>query len=200
VVYPPVFKAGFYEEATGLTRFGARDYDAGTGRWTAKDPILFEGGLSNLYEYCNNDPVNRIDINGLQDIFIFGELDLVTGYGIDLNAGLVWDTKNTDQSGIFNSYGSAIGQSAGASIGFGYVKRNIEGNSHNFDVNFGKLSISVFFDDNGFNGFAFTGGAGATYSNTNTHTTTLAEFKNIFNKIKRQIAEKVLSNFRKPCN
>ena len=25
-------------------RFGARDYDAVTGRWTAKAPILFDGG------------------------------------------------------------------------------------------------------------------------------------------------------------
>jgi len=37
-------------------------------RWTAKDPILFAGGLSNLYEYCANDPVNYVDLDGLQTI------------------------------------------------------------------------------------------------------------------------------------
>ena len=45
-------------------RFGRRDYDAQTGRWTAKDPILFEGGDSNLYGYVLADPVNLIDPNG----------------------------------------------------------------------------------------------------------------------------------------
>ena len=35
------FAGGLYDQDTGLTRFGARDYDAETGRWIAKDPILF---------------------------------------------------------------------------------------------------------------------------------------------------------------
>lgn len=35
------------------------------GRWTAPDPILFEGGQANLYAYVNNDPVNFTDPNGL---------------------------------------------------------------------------------------------------------------------------------------
>jgi uncharacterized protein RhaS with RHS repeats len=36
-----------------------------TGRWTAKDPIGFVGGDSNLYVYCFNDPVNQRDSSGL---------------------------------------------------------------------------------------------------------------------------------------
>jgi uncharacterized protein RhaS with RHS repeats len=48
-----------------LVRFGARDYDPYTGRWTARDPILFAGGQSNLYAYVNNDPVNGVDPTGL---------------------------------------------------------------------------------------------------------------------------------------
>jgi len=35
------FAGGLYDQDTKLTRFGARDYDPVTGRWTAKDPILF---------------------------------------------------------------------------------------------------------------------------------------------------------------
>ena len=61
------FAGGLYDWATGLTRFGARDYDARTGRWTAKDPIGFAAGDTNLYAYVGNDPVNRIDPSGLED-------------------------------------------------------------------------------------------------------------------------------------
>ena len=60
------FAGGLYDPDTGLVRFGARDYDAEIGRWTNRDPIGFGGGLSNLYEYVNNDPVNLIDVTGLQ--------------------------------------------------------------------------------------------------------------------------------------
>jgi RHS repeat-associated protein len=59
------FAGGLYDADTGLVRFGARDYDAETGRWTAKDPIGFEGGDTNLYGYVGGDPVNRIDPVGL---------------------------------------------------------------------------------------------------------------------------------------
>ena len=45
-------------------RFGARDYDAEAGRWTAPDPILFAGGDSNLYAYVRNSPVNFVDPAG----------------------------------------------------------------------------------------------------------------------------------------
>jgi len=46
-------------------RFGARDYDPETGRWTSKDPILFNGRDTNLYGYAIQDPINRIDPSGL---------------------------------------------------------------------------------------------------------------------------------------
>ena len=59
------FAGGLYDRDTKLVRFGARDYDAETGRWTAKDPILFEGGQPNLYTYIGNDPINRFDTDGL---------------------------------------------------------------------------------------------------------------------------------------
>ncbi|MFZ5503509.1 MAG: RHS repeat-associated core domain-containing protein [Pseudomonadota bacterium] len=60
------FAGGLYDNDTKLTRFGARDYDAESGRWTAKDPIGFNGGDSNLYAYTANDPINFIDPLGLE--------------------------------------------------------------------------------------------------------------------------------------
>jgi RHS repeat-associated protein len=59
------FAGGLYDTDTKLIRFGARDYDPQTGRWTAKDPIQFKGGDTNLYGYVSNDPVNFVDSLGL---------------------------------------------------------------------------------------------------------------------------------------
>lgn len=58
------FAGGLYDTDTGLVRFGVRDYDASTGRWTAKDPSLFRGGDLNLYRYAGGDPINFGDVNG----------------------------------------------------------------------------------------------------------------------------------------
>jgi hypothetical protein len=44
-----------------------REYDPFVGRWTAKDPILFAGGDSNLYGYVLGDPVSGVDALGLVD-------------------------------------------------------------------------------------------------------------------------------------
>ena len=51
-----------------MVRFGARDYDPVTARWTSKDPIRFAGGDANLYGYVLGDPLNKIDPEGLFDI------------------------------------------------------------------------------------------------------------------------------------
>jgi RHS repeat-associated protein len=58
------FAGGIHDVDTRLVRFGARDYDAVTGRWTAKDPIGFAGGGANLYAYAQLDPVNATDREG----------------------------------------------------------------------------------------------------------------------------------------
>ncbi len=63
---PVGFAGGIPDDVTGLVRFGWRDYEPRTGRWTAKDPILFGGGQGNLFVYTFNDPVNHSDRSGLQ--------------------------------------------------------------------------------------------------------------------------------------
>jgi len=83
------FAEGLYEQSTGLVRFGARDYDTKTGRWTSKDPILFAGKSSNIYCYGLSDPINSIDIFGLSDAgsaFQLGGLLISLG-GVLLDSG-----------------------------------------------------------------------------------------------------------------
>ena len=58
------FAGGLFDPQTGLVRFGARDYDAETGRSTGKDPIRFAGGDTNLYGYVVGDPINGFDPPG----------------------------------------------------------------------------------------------------------------------------------------
>jgi RHS repeat-associated protein len=55
------FAGGLYDPDTKLIRFGYRDYDPDVGRWTAKDPILFAGGDTDLYGYVLNDPAKHGD-------------------------------------------------------------------------------------------------------------------------------------------
>jgi RHS repeat-associated protein len=64
------FAGGIYDQHTKLTRFGARDYDAEIGRWTAKDPIGFGGG-ANFYAYVSSNPINLIDPTGFEFMFSF---------------------------------------------------------------------------------------------------------------------------------
>jgi RHS repeat-associated protein len=67
------FAGGLSDRDTGLVRFGARDYDAHTGRFATRDPILFKAGDSNLYSYTFSDPVNWVDPSGLEtQVIIWG--------------------------------------------------------------------------------------------------------------------------------
>ena len=74
------FAGGLYDTDTKLVRFGARDYDPETGRWTAKDPIRFSGGDTNLFGYVFQDPVNLIDPKG----------EIAQEIGIALVAGILY--------------------------------------------------------------------------------------------------------------
>jgi RHS repeat-associated protein len=61
---PFAYAGGLYDQQTKLVRFGFRDYEAETGRWTCKDPIGFIGGM-NLYNYVAGNAVNKTDQFGL---------------------------------------------------------------------------------------------------------------------------------------
>jgi RHS repeat-associated protein len=108
------FAGGLHDRDTGLVRFGFRDYDPDVGRWTAKDPILFAGGDTDLYGYAQNNPINFIDSWGLissQQIgnIIFNETRSLSGANIDqarlniahsiLNADAKWGKNRSKYAG-----------------------------------------------------------------------------------------------------
>jgi RHS repeat-associated protein len=62
---PVGYAGGLADSLTGLTHFGMRDYEAASGRWTARDPLLFDAGQANLYAYVTNDPIDLRDPTGL---------------------------------------------------------------------------------------------------------------------------------------
>jgi len=94
------FAGGLYDGDTGIIRFGARDYDPDTGRWTAKDPILFNGGDTDLYGYCVNDPVNFVDQDGYLAFFWHGIITYNaardSGFGVKQSLGLSWGAMMAD--------------------------------------------------------------------------------------------------------
>jgi RHS repeat-associated protein len=79
------FAGGLYDHQTKLVRFGARDYDGETGRWTTKDPIRFDGGDTNLYGYVMQDPVNFIDVKGTNLVAV----GRIVGVILDITTGLI---------------------------------------------------------------------------------------------------------------
>lgn len=89
--YPFGFAGGLADETTGLVRFGLRDFDPESGRWTARDPGLDSTLGGNLYAYVGNDPVNRVDAAGLWSIGLSAYEGV--GGGITLaitDAGISW--------------------------------------------------------------------------------------------------------------
>jgi RHS repeat-associated protein len=104
---------GIFDKETGLTRFGARDYDAASGRWVQKDASGLGGG-ANLYRYATNDPINEIDVTGRDPLSAtltwFGAAGATEGAGAA--GGLGW------LGGV--PAGGLIAIGAGAWGSFGY--------------------------------------------------------------------------------
>ncbi|ADU61165.1 MAG: RHS repeat-associated core domain-containing protein [Pseudodesulfovibrio sp.] len=58
---PLGFAGGLHDRYLGFVRFGWRDYDTFTGRWTAPDPLGDADGDPDWYGCCLGDPVNGVD-------------------------------------------------------------------------------------------------------------------------------------------
>jgi RHS repeat-associated protein len=64
---PLGFAGGLTDAVTGLVRFGLRDYDPASGRWTTRDPAGMSSGQADPYAYVDQDPASHVDPTGLAE-------------------------------------------------------------------------------------------------------------------------------------
>ncbi|MEJ7791974.1 MAG: DNRLRE domain-containing protein [Gaiellaceae bacterium] len=54
----------YHDTATGLYKMGTRNYDVALGRFGQVDPVA--GGAANSYDYAAQDPINKVDTDGMK--------------------------------------------------------------------------------------------------------------------------------------
>jgi RHS repeat-associated protein len=102
---PWQYAGGYKDTTTGYTKFGARYYNPGIGRFTQTDP----SGLSaNRYLYAQCNPINRTDPSGLHS---FGSDDYWNCVGSEIT--------DSTQEGIF--WGIISGALLGSFLGLGGI-------------------------------------------------------------------------------
>ena len=147
------FAGGLHDRDTGLVRFGYRDYDPEVGRWTAKDPIGFAGGDTDLYGYVLNNPVNLIDSLGLLNIIAGVGGSAVGVTGAEGSLGVVVNTNGgLNNIGFTGPLGIGGGLNISGDVYVGFVTgdiSNVSGQTLNTNFVGGPLSVTLISDMNG---------------------------------------------------
>lgn len=124
-LHPFGFAGGLRDADTSLIRFGARDYDPQTARFTTKDPVGFAGGDTNLYGYVLNDPVNLIDPLGTDWVEAMEPVaNFFAGMGDTLSFGLTtrfndWTGASASVDQCSQAYRNGEWTGTGVSVAFG---------------------------------------------------------------------------------
>jgi RHS repeat-associated protein len=150
------FAGGLEDPATGLVRFGLRDYDPSTGRWMQQDPALYGGGQWNLYAYAGSDPLNRRDPTGLDkkgwgfgiNVDVDAILPIFSGGGGSWGINIQWLSTGPNQGWHIYGYGPGRSPSVGVALGA----------SCQIDVAVGNGGWTGLFDSAG-GGYGWGGGS-----------------------------------------
>ena len=110
-INPYRYRGYYFDTETGLYYLKSRYYDPQTGRFISLDDISFAdpdtiNGL-NLYAYCCNNPVMRVDPNGNEALSIFAGVLAIAGTFL-LAIGLISSSSNSLGNsfvGAFNAIG-----------------------------------------------------------------------------------------------
>jgi len=109
------YNGKMYDNYSGLVNYGFRDYSPVAMRFTTVDPIK-DG--TNWFAYVGNDPINRIDLFGLQESDAQVQKDLLQikiGYrqscliGGEFETGIIINRNNPWDSGILLNVGIGLG-------------------------------------------------------------------------------------------
>ena len=90
-------------------RFGLRDYEPQSGRFTARDPAMFEGSPRSLYGYANNSPVSYHDPGGTASFSIGGYGGIGGGATFYFDPGAFFDLDKPLITGLCVEAGFGVG-------------------------------------------------------------------------------------------
>ena len=81
-VFPFRFSTKYYDAESGLYYYGYRYYSPELGRWLTRDPIEEDGG-DNLYAFCGNNGIGRVDPMGETTVQLNTKFEFDTQEGSD---------------------------------------------------------------------------------------------------------------------
>jgi RHS repeat-associated protein len=145
-----------------LYDYGARQYDAATGRWTTMDPLAEKYYSVSPYAYCHNNPVNGTDPDGKDDYY-----DRYGNYlGTNHNkTDFIYIADKFKQLGIWGVeryYGiykrTALSEAELSAQTWSKILTRIavEGGINPEDLHNGAISVGVLEHYNGNNGYDFS--------------------------------------------
>ena len=77
-INPLRYRGYYYDSDTDLYYLQSRYYDANTGRFiNADDAVMTFAGVTNLFSYCENNPVMRIDPSGYVAVNLYATFNII---------------------------------------------------------------------------------------------------------------------------